>query len=251
MTDPMQRLHDILAAKTLTGTFASLGDPVVPRILARAGFDVLVFDAEHYPVRNQLLSLVTAAAASGVRSLVRIETGRREYIQLALETGADGILVPMVESPQEAEACVSFSRYPPVGTRGYHGLTPASAFSGGASYIERANASVFVALQIETKRGWEASREICSVPGVDMIFIGFADLCVSMGLPGQYEHPSVLAAADDILGAAKENGKLTGIFAASPGIRGRYSRENLVVAGSDITALLSGAAQLRSPPQGA
>jgi 4-hydroxy-2-oxoheptanedioate aldolase len=236
----------------LLGTFVQLRDPAACELAARCGLDVLVIEAEHSGLGVETIQqLVAATHATAARALVRIAGNDPVLIAAALDAGADGVIVPRVNTAAEARDAVDAARYPPVGHRG---LGPSRATGYGADifgYLGRANDELLVAIQIETREALERLDELLGVPGVDLFFVGPGDLAVSLGIEDPAS-PELRGAIESVLAGGREAGRLAGVFAASPGIAARWLEAGveLVVLGSDLMWLAAGlggaVAELRS-----
>jgi len=166
-----------------------------------------------------------------------------------LDLGAAGVIVPLVDTPEEAAQVVSACRYPPAGGRS-HGPVRAAQVHG-ADYPERANDEVMIFTMIETKEGLENLEAICQTPGLTGIFIGPVDLCYALGLPPQPDnpHPAHVAAVRRILEACRRHGRITGIYSDEPAFGRRLAAlgAQLVVVGTDTRCLVEAAgARLRA-----
>ena len=164
------------------GTWLSLASPLAARFLARTAFDWLTVDVEHSPVDWETAAVMFGhvAEAGGV-PLVRVPAGKHDHIKRALDSGAFGVVVPMVMDRDEAKRCVAACRYPPVGTRSVGGSLHALNFDASpAEYFSRANDEILVVLQCEHIDAVRQADEIFSVPGIDAIFVGPNDLRASM-----------------------------------------------------------------------
>lgn len=219
-------LRSTLTTRPCYSTFVMLQDPVVIPLLKNAGFDFLIIDHEHIPMSPAMVaSLVIAARTYGIATIVRVRDLSRGAIQHALETGADGVMIPMVESATQARLAVEWSKYPPQGTRGLHTLTPAFLLDhtnlqgyplpahATLNYPQRLNEQVLVVVQIETDRGLAARQEICAVPGVDVVFIGTSDLSQSLGISMQSNE--FTTAVQSIIISAQQAAKTVGIIGGS------------------------------------
>jgi 2-dehydro-3-deoxyglucarate aldolase/4-hydroxy-2-oxoheptanedioate aldolase len=192
--------------------------PGVGRIAEAAGADFVLFDQEHTP-----WGLETLASAMAVmrftRSvpLVRVPTLQPYLISRLLDTGALGVMVPLVETPEQAIRIVEAAKYPPLGRRGVSGGLMHDDYRGEdvAAAMQQANAETLLIAQIETANGVERAREIAGVEGIDVLWMGQMDLSTSLGVPGQYTHPTYLAALREIVDAAKATGKAAGFLAFS------------------------------------
>jgi 4-hydroxy-2-oxoheptanedioate aldolase len=199
------------------GTWLSVPSPETAGLAARLGFDWLTVDAEHSPVDILTLArMFSAISAWGTAPMVRIPWNTPENFKRVLDAGAWGIVVPMVNSREEAEQAVEATRYHPAGRRSVGGSGHAMSFRAEAGeYYARANDEILLVLQIEHIEGVEQCREILSVPGVDACFIGPNDLAASMGLglgtPLESDNPRVVEAIDHVLQTAKSVGIAPGI----------------------------------------
>lgn len=196
------------------GLWAGLASAYTSEIIAGAGFDWLLIDGEHAPNTLQTtLAQLQSVAAYPVAPVVRPAWNDPVQIKQILDTGAQTLLVPMVQSAEEAAAAVAAVRYPPAGIRGVgSALARSSRWNRIPNYLERANDEMCVLVQIETPRGVDALEAILAVDGVDGAFIGPADLSASMGYLGQPEHPEVTRAIDAAIGRIVKSGKAVGIL---------------------------------------
>src|SRR5688572_4243801 len=175
------------------GLFLNSHSPTVAEQLAHSGFDWLLVDTQHGPMGYESLSAMLAGVASGgAKSLVRVGSySDRPGIQQALDMGADGVLVPYINTAAEAREAVSCCRYPTQGTRSVYFPQRSTNKEGLLGYVGSANKNVIVALQVETASCINNIREIAAVPGVDILFLGQNDLCMSMGLFEKYVFPEM------------------------------------------------------------
>jgi 4-hydroxy-2-oxoheptanedioate aldolase len=201
--------------KPALGTFMALGSTLGAEQLAQLGFDWLVIDQEHGAIDATLTqSLLQAVSTTETVPLVRVPWNSGDWIKRALDAGAYGLVVPMVNTRADAEAAVRATRYPPMGDRSIGGSR--TRLYGGPDYVERANDEILLMVQIEHKTAVENAREILSTPGVDGYFIGPGDLCASLGLPNTWDpdFPEYWAALEKVQRAAKEAGVPSGIHAS-------------------------------------
>ena len=191
----------------VVGTWVTLGDPSAMEILAQAGFDFLLIDAEHAPVGDETLrNLLIAGKGSGTELLVRVPWNDPIRIKIVLDLGADGVMVPMVNSAEEARRAVAACKYPPEGSRSVGAWRPSRYYEDDRGYVMRANAEVAVLIQIEHIRAVEALGEILRTPDIDAVFIGPADLTASLGLLPETRHPEVQAAIERIAAGCSSAG---------------------------------------------
>ncbi len=202
------------------GLFLNSHSPTVAEQLAHSGYDWLLVDMQHGPMGYEKLSaMLGAIALGGAKSMVRVAGySDRAGIQQALDLGADGVLVPYINTAEEARQAVSCTRYPMGGTRSVYFPQRSMNKGGLLGYAGSANGNVIVALQVETKSCIDNMAEIAAVPGVDMLFLGQNDLCMSMGLyvkyefPLMYTSPELLAATNTLISEANKNKIILGIF---------------------------------------
>lgn len=187
------RLKVSLQKKELsTGTWLTIPHRAVVEIFGKSGFDWVVIDLEHAPIDiEQTAELIAHIQGNGMQALVRVTKNEEVIIKRVLDAGADGIVVPMIKSKQEAEKAVSFTYYPPLGSRGV-GLNRAQHYGDGfESYKKWLNDNIVIIAQIEHIDAIENLDEILSVEGIDGTIIGPYDLSGSMGYPGDYNRPDV------------------------------------------------------------
>lgn len=182
-------------------TMLRFPDAGAAEIMAMAGADLIVIDNEHYPFNvSQIESIVRAVQAFGGECSVRLPNSEPKRIAQIMETGISGILIPHVESYEEAITVVNAVKYAPVGKRGFCPITRAAAYGmcmSPSEYAAFANEQTSIVLMAETKKGLEALDEILTIPEVDGIAIGPSDVSASYGLPGQPNHPIVRAAIEE------------------------------------------------------
>lgn len=231
------------------GTWLSMGDLFATRALARLGFDWLTLDIEHSAIDwSQATMLFGAIADAGCVPLARVPQGSHHYIKRVLDAGAWGIVVPMVDTVEQARTAIAAARYPPVGNRSVGGGMHAMNFGAQASdYYERANDEILVVLQTESPTGVKNAEEIYSLPGCDAIFIGPTDLRFQMRAEdGTFPTPDELEAViQRVIEVGKQAGTPTGIYttdAESALARVAQGMQFLAVA-SDMQFMTAGARQ--------
>ncbi|GIZ52295.1 4-hydroxy-2-oxoheptanedioate aldolase [Noviherbaspirillum aridicola] len=232
------------------GYWLSLANPYSAEICATAGFDWLLLDGEHGPndVRS-LLAQLQALAGHASQPVVRPVSGDAALLKQLLDIGAQSLLVPMVDTAEQAAQLVRAVRYPPEGVRGVAAfIARASQWGLEADYMERANREICLLIQAETRSAIENLDALCGVDGVDGIFIGPSDLAASLGHPGNAGHPEVQAAIDDGLRRIIASGKAAGILSTDPKQARRYMDMgcHFVAVGIDVATLASGARSLRA-----
>ncbi|MGB7465549.1 MAG: aldolase/citrate lyase family protein, partial [Candidatus Acidiferrum sp.] len=202
------------------GIFLNAHSPTVAEQLSHSGYDWLLVDSQHGPMGYEKLSaMLSGISNGGAKSLVRVGSySDRPGIQQSLDLGADGILVPYINSADEARAAVTCGRYPTAGTRSVYFPQRSMNREGLLGYAGGANTNVIVALQVETADCIKNIDEIAAVPGVDILFLGQNDLCMSMGLyekyefPHMYTSPELGAATEKLIAAARKNSVILGLF---------------------------------------
>lgn len=213
-------LKDKLKKRELTiGSWITIGHTVVAEIMARAGYDWLTVDMEHSAITLDLAQdLIRVIDLCGVAPLVRVGTNEPNIIKRIMDAGAHGVIVPMVNSRQDAEKAVGAVKYPPQGFRGV-GLARAQKygtdFEGYKAWNELES---IVIVQIEHIQAVENIEEIFSVPGVDGFIVGPYDLSGSLGVPGRFEHPDMQAALTRIREVSKEKNALSGFHVIPPAV---------------------------------
>jgi 4-hydroxy-2-oxoheptanedioate aldolase len=241
------------------GAWLALASVPVARVMAAAGFEWLLIDMEHSAHTPALMADMVAAvaAAPACAPLVRVPGQRVEWFKWALDAGAWGLIVPMISSRQEAEQVVYWSRYPPQGVRSIGGAFAHTSFAATREeYAAAANREILVAVQIESIAGLDNLEEICSVPGVDAIFVGPYDLRAQLGLPpgSSGSEAAFVEALEHIKATAQRHGLPLGIYCSGGELAARRLQEGfcLVSVVSD-SSCLGGAArqhvlQARTPP---
>jgi 4-hydroxy-2-oxoheptanedioate aldolase len=216
----LRRLRD---GERQIGLWLALADAYTAEVLAGVGYDWLLIDAEHAPndirsVLRQLQAIDSASASlptghSASQAVVRLPSADPVTVKQYLETGAENILVPMIDSAQEAAAVVAATRYPPEGIRGMgSGLGRSSRWRRYEDYIAVADSRIGVIVQIESVAAVEDVVAIATTPGVDAVLVGPSDLAASMGHPGAPGHPDVVAASCAVIRQACAVGTPAGVM---------------------------------------
>jgi 4-hydroxy-2-oxoheptanedioate aldolase len=234
------------------GLFLNAHSPTVAEQLAHSGYDWLLVDTQHGPMGHETLSGMLAGIANGgAKSLVRVgQYSDRAGIQQALDMGADGVLIPYINSAAEARQAVSCARYPTAGTRSVYFPQRSMNREGLLGYAGKANENVIVALQVETADCIKNMDEIAAVPGVDILFLGQNDLCMSMGLyekykfPDMYTSPELNAATEKLKAAARKNNVILGLFLFGTSRVGEFLEKGFpfISLGNDLHHILTQAA---------
>lgn len=240
------------------GAWLSLPAVASARLMSRLGFDWLLVDAEHTAQHAQLVAdmVATIVDAGTSAPLVRIPGNTQEWFKWVLDAGAWGVIVPMVNTPEEAQQAVRWSKYPPEGMRSIGGAFAPYGFglTDWPSYARVANNEIMVVVQIESAQGLANLDGILSVPGVDVAFVGPNDLHAQLGLPPSSEgaEPEFVAALERIKMAARQHSVALGIFCSNGEAAARRIREGfqMVNAATDISCLLEAATRNLRAVQG-
>ncbi|MCL5935068.1 MAG: aldolase/citrate lyase family protein, partial [Firmicutes bacterium] len=172
----------------LCGAFLSIRSAELAEIIAQAGFDFIIIDSEHCSYDwSEIEQLIKVISYNRVSPIVRVPGIFRPLILRTLDLGAEGILVPRVDSAREAQDVVRFAKYPPLGDRGFAGIVRSAKYGKlpVREYIEQANENILLAVQAETAKAVDNLGEIASVRGIDLVFVGPSDLSVSLGFAGR------------------------------------------------------------------
>ena len=203
----------LIEGRQQIGLWCTLPDPSLAELLAGCGYDWLLLDTEHSPADPiTVLAQLQAVAPYPGSAVVRPASNDTVLIKRFLDVGAQTLLIPYVESAEEARRAVSAMRYPPAGVRGVAGITRATRFGRVSDYTRRASEELCLLVQVETAAALSALEEIAAVDGVDGVFIGPADLAASLGHPGNPGHPDVKAAIEDAIARIQAAGKPAGIL---------------------------------------
>jgi 2-dehydro-3-deoxyglucarate aldolase len=199
------------------GSWMSMAHLSIAEILGAAGYEWVVIETEHTAIDvSEVLPLIAALEGAGTIPLVRLAWNDPIQMKAVLDSGAAGVLVPNVRSAAEARQAVVGAKYPPLGERGV-GLARAQGYGRTfTGYIERANEDSLLILQVEHVDAVECIEGIVATEGIDGVFIGPYDLSMSMGLPGQIDHPDVEEAKDRVLQAALSAGIAAGVHLVHP-----------------------------------
>lgn len=198
--------------KTSIGTWIGIGHPDIPDVLGNLGFDWFIFDTEHNPLEIETIQhLIQAMGTSPTLPMVRVAWNDIVMIKRALDIGAYGVMIPWVNTKEEAENAVKYCHYPQSG--GLRGTGPRRANNYGfdREYFELIDEELLIAVQIETEKAINNLEDICSVDGIDVVYIGPADLSMSLGIYEQFNHPKFIKSLETVLDKAKAAGVTPGI----------------------------------------
>ncbi|SJM60441.1 HpcH/HpaI aldolase/citrate lyase family protein [Gulosibacter sp. 10] len=236
------------ADRGLAGMWVCSGSTAIAEIAAGSGLDWLLIDGEHSPLSlESIQQQLQAVAAYPVTPVVRVPVSDTVLIKQYLDLGAQNLLVPMINTAEQAEAAVAAAHYPPRGVRGVgSALARAARWNRVESYLQHASEHVSVTVQIETAEAVERVDEIAAVDGVDALFVGPSDLAASMGLLGQQGHPDVVAGVQRALEAGRAAGKPVGVNAFDPALATKYFDDGVdfILVGADVAMLARGSEAL-------
>jgi 2-keto-3-deoxy-L-rhamnonate aldolase RhmA len=219
----------------------------IAKIMKTAGYDFLFIDMEHNSMSIDLAAQISIAAQdAGITPVVRVPAFEHFHATRALDAGAQGIVVPHVDTAEVAARMVSNCKYPPVGHRSVTGALPQLDFRPAplGEATAAINAATLLILMLETPEAVDNVEAIAAVPGFDVLLVGTNDLCMEMGIPGQLDHPRVGEAFERIVAACRAHGKYAGLGGVyDPALMQRYLAMGfrLVLAGSDLTFMLAAA----------
>ncbi|CAN1549695.1 HpcH 2,4-dihydroxyhept-2-ene-1,7-dioic acid aldolase [Burkholderiaceae bacterium] len=213
----------ILSGNRQIGLWSHLCNAISTEILAHSGFDWLLLDMEHSPNElPELLAQLHAMQGAPASAIVRPPWNDMVTFKRLLDIGVQTLLVPYVQTEEEARLAVSFTRYPPQGVRGYAGAPRASAYGRVKDYAHHCAEELCVLVQVETVQGLNNLEAIAGVAGIDGVFIGPGDLSADLGHLGNPKHPEVLAAIDNAIGRIRACGKAAGILTGDPTLAQHY-----------------------------
>ena len=230
----------ILSGQKTYGIWNGLPHIYAAEICAGAGFDWVCIDGEHSPFSfDSILQNLLAIQSHNVTSIVRIPSADPVLIKQLLDAGAQNILIPMIETVEQATLMAHAMRYPPNGFRGVGtGLARAAQWDRVNDYLKLADAQMCCIGQIETLKGVQALDEILKVPGMDVLFIGPADLAASMGYLGQSDHPEVVNIVKDCIQKIVTAGKVAGFLTLSKALIKTYTDAGALMIGVGADSLL-------------
>lgn len=234
----------IKAGRQQIGIWSSLSSHLTVEILAGAGFDWVLIDTEHAPNELHMVYSQLQAAASGGKAhpIVRPAWNDPVLIKRLLDAGVQTLLLPMVETVDEAKQAVAATRYPPHGIRGFAGASRASRFGRVKDYHSRAHEEICGLVQVETKLGLENLEAIASIEGIDGVFIGPGDLSAALGYLGKQGHPDMVAVIEDAIRRIRACGCAPGILTSDEALARGYIEQGCLftAVGSDVGILARG-----------
>jgi 4-hydroxy-2-oxoheptanedioate aldolase len=236
--------HAIAKGELQIGLWCSLCNPITAEIVSHSGFDWLLLDTEHSPNEvPDVLAQLQAVQAGTAAAIVRPAWNDIVLIKRFLDIGAQTLLIPFVQSPDEARRAVEATRYPPGGIRGITGSGRASRYGRVKDYLKTASREICLLVQVETRSALDRIEDIAAVDGVDGVFIGPNDLSASFGHIGNWAHPDVQAALEDAVRRLKRVGKPAGILTPNEEEAKRFIAwgYTFVAVGADLGLLARGA----------
>lgn len=249
MNDPVNRTKALLRAGGLAlGMGLRQARTVdIASIAGTCGFDWLFIDTEHNSMSiDTAAQIAMAAIATGVTPIVRVPGHEHHHCARALDNGALGVVVPHVDTAEQAKKIADFCRYPPLGHRSIAGNMPALRFAAlpVGEATQRMNEENLVVVMLETPLAIENAEAIAAVPGVDVLLVGTNDLCAEMGIHGQFGDPRVSAAYDKVIAACKKHGKFPGMGGVyDPALMQKYVGMGMrfILSGNDLAFLMAAA----------
>src|SRR5260370_6694423 len=238
--------------------FGQLRSPEVARILASAGFHWAFLDTEHGGFDLETVQdICRMSVMVGLSPIVRVADLQYSLIARSLDCGAQGVIFPRVESPELLERAISWTKFPPAGVRGYGlGATQVDYEKVDIpQVIEHMNANTMVVMQIETRRALDMREELLAVPGVDVVMVGPADLSISLGVPGEFQHPKMVQAIEAIRDTCLRRGVIPGMQTRTSVLAKFWKERGMLFLGcnndtgmlferaSELVSMISGAKQ--------
>ena len=215
-TNPIKRA--LAAGKAVFGSEISrLRSPEIARLYAAAGFDFAFIDMEHSAFGLETVAdIIAMARIAGIVPIVRVPQAEYAFVTRVLDQGAQGIIVPRVNDPQTVRDIVSWMRYPPDGIRGFADTAPQTDHERVPvhDFMNASNHETLCIIQIERRQALENLDQMLAVPGVDVACMGCMDLSIDLGIPGQIEHPTMVAAIQQVVDASRRHGIASGIITA-------------------------------------
>lgn len=243
MIDTTNYFKKRLKTQQQIGLWVGLADAYGTEIAANAGYDWLLIDGEHAPSDlRTTLSQLQSIAAYPSQAVVRPPIGSVQLIKQLLDIGAQSLLIPMVETVEQAELMVKAVRYPPLGVRGVGAaLARATRWNSLPNYYQTAHEDICLLIQIESVKGLENLDAILQVDGIDGVFIGAVDLSATMGYEGNPNHPEVQKAVIDAIGRIRASGKAAGILSTQHDVTQKYLDlgTEFVAVGVDTSVLMN------------
>lgn len=236
----------VLAGETVLGSMIfEFMTPAVPQLLVHAGAEYVIYDMEHTGASLETIKAQVACCRGlPIAPMARVPRGEYHFLARALDIGCHGVMIPMVESVEQARAIVEATHYPPQGRRGAAFGFAHDDYAPGdpKAKIKAADARTLVIAQIETERGLDSVEAIAAVSGIDVLWVGHFDLTNFLGIPGEFDNPLYVEAVERIAAAARAHKKGLGFMAASEDWARAYRKLgfNMIAAGTDQALLAAG-----------
>ncbi len=243
----------VLGGEQVLGTMMfEVFTPGIAQICKNAGCAYIIYDMEHAGLGiESFKAQVAHCRGTGVAPMVRVPRAEYHFLARALDVGAEGVMIPMVESAEQAKAIVEATRYPPKGRRGAAFGFAHDNYEGGApaDKIKFADARNLVIAQIETERGLDNVEKIAAIDGIDVLWVGHFDLTNFLGIPGEFQNPKYLAAIKRIVTAGKAHKKGLGFMASDPKWAADYKALgfNMLASGTDQNFITAGIRAILDP----
>jgi 2-dehydro-3-deoxyglucarate aldolase/4-hydroxy-2-oxoheptanedioate aldolase len=246
----MTMKQKLQAGETVFGQMIlELFTPGVAPLLHHAGLDFVIYDMEHGRCGYELLSqMVTSCRGTRLTPIARVPDLHAYPIARLLDIGAQGVMIPRLETPEQIRVAIEQLKYPPLGRRGVAlGLAHDDYLARGPAYFEQANHDTVVIAIIETPRALDNLDAIVATPGLDIAWMGHYDLTVSLGIPAQFDHPTFLGAMDALVAACRRHGVAAGFLPANPADMGHWLGKGFraISLGSDVGVYSRGVAEFR------
>lgn len=242
----------VLNKEVVFGLFYKLNSQAIAEMIGNAGFDFIIVDTEHSNYSSyDVEGIIRAAECVGMSSVIRIREAIPEDVLHALDSGADGVQIPSINSIESAFDVCKSSKYYPEGNRGLSANQRAamySAWNKEVNYVEHSNKNSLVVVHVENIEMAERVDELLEIPQIDVIFVGPSDLSQSMGKPGQMNDPDVVAVIEDVFKKVLAKGKAVGIYCGTPAAIKKYVSlgATYIAYGSDVTTMVDGLKRLKN-----
>lgn len=234
----------IRSGRPALGSWIAFSDPYAVEVMATAGYDWLVIDTEHCPIGiESLRNILIAMKGTPAVPVVRLMNNHPDHFKMALDLGAGGVIVPMVETAADARRAVESCRYPPLGKRGCGPVRASNYFNNYDEYMQQANNETLLVVQIETMQTLEELEAILQVQGVDAIFVGTGDLSLSMNFLEERQRPEIDEVVRQIFEKSQKAGIPYGTITGTPEEYQKYAGlgATLLTVGGDLGFLMAGA----------
>ncbi len=234
----------LLAGERVYGTMGRIvKNPAINFIVKNAGLDFIMYDGEHSCFEMETLhDLFLSAKALGISGLVRVPELTKDWVSRVLDQGADGLMVPMIDTAEQAKELVRLARYQPLGERGFGSNLSRDGYMAGSTLdlMKHSNETVFVIAQIETGKAVENVEEIAAVDGIDCLLVGPADLSCSLGFPGDAMNPKEVEAIAKVAAACKKNNKVFALPGPLPMVERFKDDTKMIMLNTDTGMLIAG-----------